>query len=76
MEIPAYTQKHNQEFFSRKRGIIMKKKQIRVMEIVPIMLDNHRKQVCEVSIHSLQKLWRYQLTRTNLTNNFLVEKGA
>jgi hypothetical protein len=41
MEILAYTQKLNQEFLSRKRGIIKQKKQIRVMGLVPIMLDNH-----------------------------------
>jgi hypothetical protein len=53
MEIPAYKQKLDQEFLSLKRCIIMKKK-IRIMGLVPIMLNNHREQVCEVSIHSIQ----------------------
>jgi hypothetical protein len=53
MEIPAYTQKLNQEFLGQKRGKIMQKKQIRVIGQVPIMLDSHREQVCEVSIRSL-----------------------
>jgi hypothetical protein len=55
MEISAYMQKLNQEFLNQKRGIYYyAKKQIRVMGLVPIMLHNHREQVCEVSIHSLQ----------------------
>jgi hypothetical protein len=37
------------------------------MGLVPIMLVNKREQVCEVSINSLQYLWRYQLTRKKLT---------
>jgi hypothetical protein len=43
-ELPLM-QKLNQEFLSRKRGIILLNMQIRVMGIVPIMLDNHREQV-------------------------------
>jgi hypothetical protein len=43
-------QKLDQEF--RKRGMNMKK-QIRVMGLVPIMLGYHRKQIFEISIHSL-----------------------
>jgi hypothetical protein len=37
-----------------KNGHNYAKKQIRVMGLVPIILDNHREQVCEVSIDSLQ----------------------
>jgi hypothetical protein len=37
-----------------KKGHNYAKKQIRVMGLVPIILNNHREQVCEVSIHSLQ----------------------
>jgi hypothetical protein len=50
MEILAYTQKLSKS----KEGHNYAKKQIRVMGLVPIMLDNHREQVCEVSIHFLQ----------------------
>jgi hypothetical protein len=42
------------EILRRKRGHNYAKKQIRVMGLVPIILENHREQVCEVSIHSLQ----------------------
>jgi hypothetical protein len=69
MEIPACTQKLNQEFLLKK-GHNYAKKQTRVMGLIPIMLDNHREHMCEVSIHSLQQLWRYQLARKNLTKNF------
>jgi hypothetical protein len=40
------------------------------MELVQIMLDNHKEQVSENSIHSLQYLWSYQLARKNLFKNF------
>jgi hypothetical protein len=39
---------------SKPKMLNYKKKQIRVMGLVPIMLDNHREQVCGVSINSLQ----------------------
>jgi hypothetical protein len=44
MEIPAYKQNLYQEFLSPKGGIIMppKKKQIRVMGLVPIMFDKQQ----------------------------------
>jgi hypothetical protein len=37
-----------------KKGHKYEQKQIRVMGLVPIIYDNHREQVCEVSIHSYQ----------------------
>jgi hypothetical protein len=46
LKVPAYKQKLNQEFLSRKKGHKYAKKQIRVMGLVPIMLDIHREQVC------------------------------
>jgi hypothetical protein len=52
MEMPAYTQKPRMS--KSKKGHNYAKKQIRVMGLVPIMLDNHREQVCDVSIHSHQ----------------------
>jgi hypothetical protein len=44
----------HQEFLSIKKRHNYAKKQIRVMGLVPIILDNHREQVCGVSIHSLK----------------------
>jgi hypothetical protein len=54
MEILDYTQKLRKPRISKsEKGHNYAKKQIRVMGLVPIMLDNHREQVCEISIHSL-----------------------
>jgi hypothetical protein len=51
MEIPAYTQKPR--ISKSKKGHNYVRKQIGVIGLVPIILDNHREQVFEVSIHSL-----------------------
>jgi hypothetical protein len=74
MEIPACMQKLNQEFLSRKRGIIMQKSKSELWDlIVPIMLYNHSEQVCEVSIHSLWQLWRFSCMQ-KLNQEFLSQK--
>jgi hypothetical protein len=51
MEMHANTQKLNREV---EKGHKYAKNQFRVKVLVPIMLDNLREQVSEVSIHSLQ----------------------
>jgi hypothetical protein len=52
IEILAYTQKINQELL-RGKGKLLWKKANKTSRTCA-MLDNHREQVCEVSIHSLQ----------------------
>jgi hypothetical protein len=47
MMIPAHTQKKDE------KGHKNAKRQIRVMGLMPIILDNHREQACKVSTHSL-----------------------
>jgi hypothetical protein len=46
------------------------------MDLVPIMLDNYREQVCEVSIHSISLFWRDQLIPQKPNQNFLSLKGG